>query len=139
MELFLNLCWLTLVLPAYWLWRSEPACSKTRLHRFRSLVLLGCVLTLLFPVISATDDLHAMRPEMEESTPGKRMVQAAATDKSSCRSSRLGSAPPALLSIFSFHCVSEARGLVDAPPLVIRAQVHLGTNACRAPPVSCLT
>ncbi|MGD0790332.1 MAG: hypothetical protein ABR920_01060 [Terriglobales bacterium] len=28
---------------------------------------LGCALVLLFPVISATDDLHAMRPEMEES------------------------------------------------------------------------
>jgi hypothetical protein len=30
---------------------------------------------LLFPVISATDDLHAMRPEMEESSSSKRIVK----------------------------------------------------------------
>lgn len=66
MELFLNLCWLSLLLPASLLWRQRTASSDSR----RPLVFvcaLGCALILLFPVISATDDLHAMRPEMEES------------------------------------------------------------------------
>ena len=31
------------------------------------LCVLGCAVVVLFPVISASDDLHAMRPEMEES------------------------------------------------------------------------
>ncbi|HLX84318.1 MAG TPA: hypothetical protein VKR59_10495 [Terriglobales bacterium] len=72
MELFLNLCWLSLLLPAYWLWRRELANASGRLGKnpLAPLVfacVVGCALVLLFPVISASDDLHAMRSEMEES------------------------------------------------------------------------
>jgi len=74
MELFLNLCWLSLVLPACVLWRlrtsSTGSGSPAGGPAGRPLVflcVLGCAFILLFPVISATDDLHAMRPEMEES------------------------------------------------------------------------
>lgn len=74
MELFLNLCWLALLLPAFLLWRRRIVLTgpNTRLRGYerRPLIFvgaLGCALILLFPVISATDDLHAMRPEMEES------------------------------------------------------------------------
>jgi hypothetical protein len=70
MELFLNLCWLALLLPACLLWRrrtcsASPDRSATPPSVF--LCTLGCAFVLLFPVISASDDLHAMRPEMEES------------------------------------------------------------------------
>jgi hypothetical protein len=66
MELFLNLCWLSLLVPAFLLWRQRTSSAAS--HRPLVLVcVLGCALVLLFPVISATDDLHAMRPEMEES------------------------------------------------------------------------
>jgi hypothetical protein len=137
MELFLNLCWLMLAVPAYWLWRSEsPGWSTKRLHCSRSLVLLGSVLLLLFPVVSATDDLHAMHPEMEEASPCKRVVRSASTDKASCSSSRLGNAPSSVLSVFSFHRGPESEGLLRAQSTVVREQVRLGTNACRAPPVS---
>jgi hypothetical protein len=71
MELFLNLCWLSLLLPAYLLWLQRTSSSgPTRSPVASPLVficVLGCALVLLFPVISASDDLHAMRPEMEES------------------------------------------------------------------------
>ena len=73
MELFLNLCWLSLLLPAYFLWRQKSASAASSRdkamagHPLVFLCALGCAVTLLFPVISATDDLHAMRPEMEES------------------------------------------------------------------------
>ncbi len=71
MELFLNLCWLSLLLPAYFLWRQKGASTapaqRSPGHALIFFCALGCVLILLFPVISATDDLHAMRPEMEES------------------------------------------------------------------------
>jgi hypothetical protein len=97
---------------------------------------LSSVLVLLFPVVSAGDDLHAMRPEMEESSPCKRMVRGAAADKSSCWTGRLGSAPAALLSVFLFHRCRESNGLFRPQPTVVREQVHLGTNTCRAPPVS---
>jgi hypothetical protein len=74
MELFLNLCWLSLLVPACLLWRQRTSStgsgSPAGSPAGRPLVFLwalGCALILLFPVISATDDLHAMRPEMEES------------------------------------------------------------------------
>jgi hypothetical protein len=78
MELFLNLCWLSLVLPGYLLWRQRGFSTDSGSRRGSStyspassplifLCVLGCALILLFPVISASDDLHAMRPEMEES------------------------------------------------------------------------
>jgi hypothetical protein len=81
MELFLNLCWLSLLVPACLLWRQRissdrsgddsgdgsPRSARGLVGRHLVLLSLGCALVLLFPVISATDDLHAMRPEMEES------------------------------------------------------------------------
>jgi len=70
MELFLNLCWLSLLLPAYLLWRRRTSTIVSDSPAGRPLIFvcaLGCALILLFPVISASDDLHAMRPEMEES------------------------------------------------------------------------
>jgi hypothetical protein len=74
MELFLNLCWLSLLVPACLLWRrrtssagSDGQAGSTTTPTLVFLCTLGCVFVLLFPVISASDDLHAMRPEMEES------------------------------------------------------------------------
>jgi len=70
MELFLNLCWVSLLLPAWLLWRKRTSATGAGHPAARPLVFvcaLGCVLVLLFPVISATDDLHPMRAEMEES------------------------------------------------------------------------
>ena len=66
MELFLNICWLCLLVPAYLLWRQRSA-SDRRSPTALYLCALGCVFVLLFPVISASDDLHAMQPETEES------------------------------------------------------------------------
>ena len=94
MEFFLNLCWLSLLVPAYLLWRHRTAStgsdslarSPAKSPATRPLVLhgaLGCVLVLLFPVISATDDIHAMRAEMEEFSPGKRGICQAAGEKAS--------------------------------------------------------
>ena len=65
MELLLNLTWLLLMMPAYLLWRDSR--RHPQAHR-SSLVLLvlACTLAILFPVVSASDDIQAMRPEMEE-------------------------------------------------------------------------
>ncbi len=69
MEMFLNLCWLLLVVPALLTWRRQERSSRGRGHAsLLRLGALGCALVLLFPVISASDDLHAVRQEMEESS-----------------------------------------------------------------------
>lgn len=82
MELLLNLAWVLLALPAYWLWRDSSTASR-KFRPSHCLLALGCALVVLFPVISATDDLHAMRAEMEESPNGKRGGCQAGSDKSS--------------------------------------------------------
>ena len=84
MELLLNLAWLLLALPAYWLWYdARDAGTNRRLAARQCVFSLACVLVLLFPIISATDDLRAMRAEMEESSSTKRSVCQKSTDKPS--------------------------------------------------------
>jgi len=79
MELLLNLAWLLLAVPAYWLWRGS--CAQRKFSSLQCLLALGCMLVILFPVISATDDLRAMRTEMEESPVSKRTLRQASGDK----------------------------------------------------------
>ena len=67
MELLLNLLWLLLVIPAALVWR-EARRAQPQFDSRRTFLLLACVLILLFPIISASDDLQAMRPEVEESS-----------------------------------------------------------------------
>jgi hypothetical protein len=77
MELLLNFLWLMLVLPAFLVWRYQLSALRHpgKRHQSRSLVLLGCLLVLLFPVVSASDDLHPISAEIEESGPFKRTVK----------------------------------------------------------------
>lgn len=83
MELLLNLAWLLLALPAYWLWRDSRCAHGRRFASIQILLTLGCMLVILFPVISASDDLVAMRAEMEESSSSKRSVCQKAGEKAS--------------------------------------------------------
>lgn len=81
MELLLNLVWMLLALPAWWLWRQRG--DKHRgFNGYQCLLALACLVVLLFPVISASDDLNAMRTEMEESGSAARSVRVAETGKS---------------------------------------------------------
>jgi hypothetical protein len=137
MELLLNLLWLTLALPAIWMWRHHSVCAKDCrcFGGIRSFVLFGCVLMLLFPVISATDDLHAMRQEIEESSPSKRVVKQAVSDKSVARFSNAGTLP-ALILPASCGRDDEVCGQVLIAPVRLPEQRRLGKSSSRAPPVS---
>jgi hypothetical protein len=134
MELLLNLLWLTLALPALWLWRRESAFAHgpRRFDRVRPCLILSCILLLLFPVVSATDDLHAMRQEIEESSPSKRVVKAV-VDKSSTGISTAG-ALPALISPVSFCPSHQACGRVLVVSVLLPQQTHFDECASRAPP-----
>jgi hypothetical protein len=79
MELLLNLAWILLCLPACWVFRRK-APKFSAAQRFFS---LACALVILFPVVSATDDLHAAPQAMEESSSTKRTLKARAQDKAS--------------------------------------------------------
>jgi len=60
METILNLIWLGITLVAIWLWRFRWVASRRNPRPDAKLeaIAMVCVLALLFPVISLTDDLH---------------------------------------------------------------------------------
>lgn len=127
MELLLNLAWVLLALPAFWLWRQTPRVRHA--SKLNCFLVLSCVLVLLFPVISATDDLHALRAEMEEPGPNKHGVRAAA-DKSP---SSHHQAEAALVAWLSLALKFFSRLEVPRSTLTIPSVVPYRTNG-RAPP-----
>ncbi len=136
MELLLNLIWVLLAVPAFWLWRREalPAHRSRYLSPVRCVLALGFVLLLLFPVISATDDLRAMQPETEECPSGRRACRSAENEKD--HAPHLGTAP-ALVGLFAaFAPAYEFHGLVVSfsgqPPVAVLRGAETG----RAPPHS---
>jgi hypothetical protein len=138
MELLLNLVWLLLALPAYWLWRrGAEARAARRITALQFLLVLACALVLLFPVISATDDLHAMRAEMEESATSKRAVRQAGSERHSAWVNRL-QGPPALAANAVRPPTAEDKLLevcvLCLAPLARPCDLHAG----RAPPASSL-
>ncbi len=137
MELLLNLLWLTLALPAIWMWRNRSVSAKNCrcFDQIRPIVLFGCVLMLLFPVVSATDDLHAMRQEIEESSPSKRVVKQAVVDKSLTRIMTAGPLP-ALIFPSSIGLDEKNNGLVFIVPVRLPEQTRFGKSCSRAPPLS---
>jgi hypothetical protein len=145
MELFLNLCWLSLLVPAYLLWRERLAVAAEGRGKgpgARTLVFvcaLGCAFILLFPVISASDDLHAMRAEMEESSPSKRSVSQAAGEKGSAWHNGWRNLSAAVTATLSLGIIPKNRlelssfvVAVSATPLIV--------HGSRGPPFfSCLS
>lgn len=81
MEVLLNLIWLLVAIAAFRyqhaVWYREASAHR---HNGRSsrVLALACALILLFPVISLTDDLHAVQTVMEESSRGVVKARAAA-------------------------------------------------------------
>ncbi len=141
MELFLNLCWLSLLLPAYLLWRERLAGAaegRAKDSAARPLIFictLGCAFILLFPVISASDDLHAMQAEMEEFSPGKGSVSQAPGEKGPVWHNRWQTLTATVTATVSLGFIAENRlefftavTALNAAPLI----VHGG----RGPPVS---
>ena len=137
MELLLNLVWMMLAVPAFWLWRLAKNSPGTRKHSSYCCLTLVCILILLFPVVSATDDLQAMRPEMEESISqdalgnphhGKLLASAGTVCDSFASPASLDCVRP---EPAVFGLVTEA---IMPPPAIH----FVMTRAGRAPPLSFL-
>ncbi len=137
MELLLNLAWLLLALPAFWLWRGSATASVDRKFTALQCVLaLGCTLVVLFPVVSATDDLRAMRNETEESSISKRSLRQASNDKASCWKWQN---PPALVWSANSSVESDRSCQVTPNPIFSVAVAHAIQRWGRAPPDSFLS
>jgi hypothetical protein len=134
MELLLNLAWLLLALPAYWLWRRGTRAFSS----LQCLLALGCVLVLLFPVISASDDLHAMRAEMEDSSISKRAVRQAGSVKSSASVNRPQGPSAAVASAVRFATPEVRRLEVTDPQVSPLARPCVFLRGRAPPPLSFL-
>ncbi|MBZ5599462.1 MAG: hypothetical protein LAN83_14205 [Acidobacteriia bacterium] len=138
MELLLNFFWLLLTLPACWLWRRGASVSQAG-GQFRSrrvLLILGCAVLLLFPVVSATDDLHAMRRDMEEPSTGKQTVNGGRSHRGGTGSPHQPLAHPSPAVVVPAHDQLCGLAVVDAPYLSLAAFSIIRTG--RAPPLSFL-
>lgn len=138
MELLLNLIWVLLAVPAFWLWRREalPSHRSRYLSPLRCVLALGFVLLLLFPVISATDDLRAMQPETEESPSGRRACRNAESEKD--HANQLGSAPALVHVSTAAVPADEFHGLILATRVSSPVAVLQHAPTGRAPPSSLL-
>lgn len=134
MELLLNLAWLLLALPAYMLWRDSRAThSGRRFTAFQCLLALACLLVILFPVVSASDDLQAMRAEMEESPTSKRSVGQSTGEKLSGYRSQ---SQPALAVVAHLSCILEhGCNSVEADPISTPTSTAIARSV-RGPPSS---
>lgn len=136
MELLLNLAWLLLALPAYWLWRSSRSTPDGRKFTgLQCLLVLACVLVILFPVISATDDLHAMRAEMEESPASKQGIRHASAEKASAANWQ---SPATLTNAATWFVAHDLAWLQLVTPSLSVPIAPVIERAARAPPVSLL-
>lgn len=69
MELLLNLIWIVLAGGAFLAFSRRPYQSHgDRIPYWRSLLALACILFLLFPIVSASDDLHPTQAMVEDAT-----------------------------------------------------------------------
>lgn len=85
MELSLNLCWLAVVVASYALWLRQPwfggRARPSRRECAAALLVLGCVLFLVFPVISISDDVRAAREFLEEPTSDQPLAKSLEVQK----------------------------------------------------------
>ncbi|MFZ0706273.1 MAG: hypothetical protein WAM71_11770 [Candidatus Korobacteraceae bacterium] len=85
MELLLNLIWMTLALAALCAFASRRSDSPliSRSGWGKALLALSCSIVLLFPIISASDDLHPAQAAVEDAS---KRVQSALVSGSTERS-----------------------------------------------------
>ncbi|MGA7301481.1 MAG: hypothetical protein WBD45_19430 [Terriglobales bacterium] len=132
---------MSLLVPAYLLWRERLAAAaegRGKGPAARTLVFvctLGCAFVLLFPVISASDDLHAMRAEMEESSPGKRSVSQPAGEKGSASHNGWQTLPATVTARASLGFIPESRLELFSSVVAVTAAPRI-VHGSRGPPVS---
>jgi|SRR5579864_3745592 len=135
MELLLNLVWLLVVAVAIvsWLYHNRDR-STARPRVLLQMITLACILAVLFPAISATDDLHASQLAVEASDVARKVLMSMNTVTSSGTVGWLHFLPALLLLAMAvtprrkfFTKVSQSRCM-----LPVAAQLSLLKS--RAPP-----
>lgn len=129
MELLLNLLWVLLIPPAFYWWFQQRFRSRSAL---RFVALVGA-LAFLFPVISATDDLHSIA-ELCESSPHKRNLRYFTGESGTSPQGNGGGSPEGVVSTFAFSYSPEFVGFASSANVALLQQVSLAISPGRAPP-----
>jgi hypothetical protein len=133
LELLLNIVWVLVVTASLLFWRRFSSASEHCSRRpITALVALVCILVLLFPVISATDDLHVAEVAMEDS--GRKVLRHLLPDTSSgIQGSHAAFAPPVPL-----FCLATPPALTVVPvhqqPQLLSTSSYRDSVSDRAPP-----
>jgi len=123
LELLLNLVWVLIVTASLLVWRRLSCTNENCPRRpVTTLIALVCVLVLLFPVISATDDLHVAEFAIEDS--GRKVLRHLLPDASSGVQGHTAFAPP--VPVF---CIASP--LAQTVAAVHQQHPLLPESACR--------
>ena len=136
MELLLNLIWVALASGAFLVFlRRQHEASHGRVSYRRSLLALMCVVLLLFPVVSASDDLHPSQALLEDAS--KRIQHFYLLLQSSPAGS--GMLLPATLSaIFLLGALQAWPPRQSSRSRACALRGHLTSADGRAPPFCCV-
>jgi hypothetical protein len=102
LETILNLIWLAVTLMALWLWRFRwTGARRAPGHNVRlEAVAMICILALLFPVISLTDDLHPEVIPVDATSSKRALCLAAAQHAHGSSRARISSSHPFVFAVF---------------------------------------
>src|SRR6516165_2605220 len=118
MELLLNLVWAFLALGTllrFW-WRTRSRTSAESSAVSHRLVALACVICLLFPIVSASDDLHPTRALVEDAT--KRIFISIASRHAPSNQPTLLPMLSAFAALWSFNVLERSHpGSLRACPI----------------------
>ena len=133
MELLLNLVWVTLALSGLWafLRRRRSGGWTARVPYLKALLAIACVLVLLFPVVSVSDDLHPTQAVFEDAT--KRIHQVAASWQHVQGTAPVGMLP-ALLALCLFSSLLELKWRQPDAVMASVATRERAPRVGRAPP-----
>lgn len=107
MELLLNLLWVAMALAAFSVFMRKRRADSflAKVPHAKAALVLACVLVLLFPFVSASDDLHPTQAVLEDAT--KRIQHVVAHYQHQAGS--FGSMLPALLALFLMFALVALR------------------------------
>lgn len=134
MELLLNLIWVALAVGSFVVFvRRQHQLSRDCSLYWDSLLALACVLLLLFPIISASDDLHPTQALVEEAT--KRVQHVASPLHSSTGNSAHHMLPMLLLGLPLALVKLQPLTVLESEPC--RLDGHGISGDGRGPPFRC--
>jgi hypothetical protein len=136
-ELLLNIVWFGLASAAVIVLlrrRGDIACQSQRFSSYKALLALGCVIVLLFPVISASDDLHPSQALLEDSSKRSQHAAAAVIHPNTAPDCALLIGVLTMLALFGPMFSRTQMAAVLAPRALTGVQNAI---AGRAPPLSC--